>query len=150
MKLPSPENLTVPYFQAALTFWDGPHSAYGTYSLLLNPFLPEARDPHSLACPRNSSKTWMSDLSHFPATSLQRILINILLTYHFASCWIPSVLRHKEPELQYVWRQVVWFLLEECSFKFHPRCVVLKGIHKDIGIKKIWMGIYAMFYICIY
>ena len=29
------------------------------------------------------------------------ILINLLLTYHFASCWIPSALRHKEPEPQW-------------------------------------------------
>ena len=28
------------------------------------------------------------------------ILINLLLAYHFASCWIPSALRHKEPEPQ--------------------------------------------------
>ena len=26
--------------------------------------------------------------------------INLILTYHFASYWIPSALRHKEPELQ--------------------------------------------------
>ena len=39
--------------------------------------------------------------------------INLLLTYHFASRWIPSVLRHKEPELQWVLRLDVWFLIKK-------------------------------------
>ena len=63
---------------------------------------------------------------------------------------LPSVLRHKEPQLQYVWRQVVWFLLEECGFAFHPRCVVLKGIHKYIYIKKygwVFMPCFTFVYI---
>ena len=29
------------------------------------------------------------------------VLINLFLAYHFVSCWILSVLRHKEPEPQY-------------------------------------------------
>ena len=39
--------------------------------------------------------------SCLPACILHKhpVLINLLLTYHFASHWIPSVLRHKEPEL---------------------------------------------------
>ena len=37
------------------------------------------------------------------------IVINLLLTCHFASCWIPSVLRHKEPELHWVLRWVLQF-----------------------------------------
>jgi len=36
---------------------------------------------------------------HFPATSLQRISINLHLAYHLASYWIPYVLRYKEPEV---------------------------------------------------
>ena len=37
-----------------------------------------------------------------PFETVHTLSINLLLTYHFASYWIPSVLRQKEHEIQYV------------------------------------------------
>ena len=51
-------------------------------------------------------------------------LIILLLAYHFASHWIPSVLRHKEHELHWVLWQVVKFQLEYCGLKSPLRCAV--------------------------
>lgn len=43
-------------------------------------------------------------------------LIKPLLTYHFASRWIPSAPRCTEPELHWILRQAVWFQLKYCGF----------------------------------
>ena len=43
-------------------------------------------------------------MAHTLSMECVSLSINLLLSYHFASCWIPSVLRHKEPELQQVLR----------------------------------------------
>ena len=57
------------------------------------------------ACMPLISKAW----ALFTAACIlhkQAILINLLLAYHFASHWIPSVSRHKELELHWVLRWV--------------------------------------------
>ena len=75
------------------------------------------------------SKSW-TRLSNFHFTSfhfalldahslsLERVSlqINPLLTYHFVSHWILSVMRHQEPELHKVLRAGVWSQLKDCAW----------------------------------
>ena len=103
------------------------------YCSPLNSFLHKAKDPHLVACPRNALETWDMTILLQPIF-LQHLykgrggrwsplpsplflgLINPLLTYHFASRWIPSVPRCTEPELHWIQRQAVWFQLKYCGF----------------------------------
>ena len=67
-------------------------------SLLLNSFLHSESQGSSLGTLLRLGHDHPL-VPHIPATSLQRILINLILTYHFGSRRIPSVLRHEELEL---------------------------------------------------
>ena len=72
------------------------------YDLFLNCFPVWSQGP--LLGNLSQRLTWdlgrdHSLVPHFPTTSLQRILINLLLTYYSASHWLSSAPRHKEPDL---------------------------------------------------
>ena len=53
------------------------------------------------------------------------------LVYHFASCWIPSVLRHKKLEFHWVLTPGVWFQLGR--FEFSPMSEIV-GPSSNWGI----------------
>ena len=88
-------------------------------------FFPAQSHGTSLGCPSQElawdPRHYHVLTPHFPATSFQRILINLSLVYRFASHWVPSAPRYEEPEFHWTLRQAVQFQSEDCGFKSHSK-----------------------------